>query len=668
MVKRVAVLALAGLWAIALLISLAYRGWGLGQHLPRLFASPKEKAEITSGDPEYHRFLMKTGQRLPAGAHLLLLTNDPDWQWQNRFHTDRASYELYPTLHWYLPVTFTPPAREKFEFEVDRSTLDLVRQQSIEYAAIFVRKDPDRSGVYHLSVSKGNKLLFDPLPPAPPTQDRPDRFAASRPWGWPVGVATLMLFGWVFNSVTGLSGVSKGELSVRLALALLSGAGLTAWWMLLLSLLGFSWNLLLIVAPWGGLLAVVGWQKWKGTTVGSHGGAVDAAEPGRPHGVSSRTWLTGAGWALIGIASALAMLEAFIPISAWSNWDAWAIWNFKVRAFWEPKTISQDFLQSDRYIFTHPDYPPGLPLIQTYLALWAGGVSETLLRLSSPLFHLALVILLAALLHEVGVGEARWLLAAGFALTPKVLEQASNGYVDLPVAATMTGALLQFVRAGKGQTPLWTVGLLCGLGTLMKNDAIILSLGCLGWMGIWWWRKRVRLAQILATGLLLAALIGSWHAVVNVQKLNPTFKISLASLARNLPDQLPLILRATRLEAFGPALTVKHLRGTAGFNLVEWFQHLRISWLLFWYAVATGIAFGFIRLMRAPGYELAGLLLFQVGGTWVVYLAAQFDVGWLLLTSLDRLLLQMAPLALVVGAVGVFPLETPGALLSKVKY
>src|SRR6185503_4370161 len=167
-------------------------------------------------------------------------------------------------------------------------------------------------------------------------------------------------------------------------------------------------------------------------------------------------WVNAVGVALVAASVVLAVIEAAMPMSAWGNWDAWAIWNLKAKAFWFARAVPRDFLQEPLFNFMHPDYPPGLPLLQAFLGYYAGGLHESLLRGLSVLFHLMLATMLARLLGDLGVGRYRWLLAGCYACIPKVLDQASSGYADLLLSSALAGSLVCIVRAMRGVAPAWT--------------------------------------------------------------------------------------------------------------------------------------------------------------------------------------------------------------------
>ncbi len=636
-IRRNVLLALVAGWAVLLLLHAGTRVSGLAARWPTVHADDAKRAEIESGNAELHAFFSLAARSVPAGSRLLVLAYDP--QRDDTFEYYRAEYELFPTWSWFAPIGFAPTGAARFTLPVDPAFLNLVRTKELTLAAVWNKLLPAKSRVYALAANADGKLVFSPA--APKTDPLPAAlFAVRHPWGWPAGLAALVALGWLFNAVTGLAAPFGADLPARAALALLTGSGLTVFGMVVTGLAGVRWSVATCLLPWALLPAGWAWIRRRG--VPSTPAPVPAAEP-------LGVWNIG-GLALVGAAGALAAAEAALPMSAWSNWDAWAIWNLKAKAFWLAGGFPKEFLQEPLFDFMHPDYPPGLPMLQAFLGSCAGGLHESLLRGLSVAFYLMLAALLARLLLELGAGRWRWLLAGLFVFVPKVLEQASSGYADLVVSGFLVGALVFLVRALRGDSPPWTVGLMCGLAALLKNEGLVMGAGCIGLLGLHVLRRRLPWKAVAVAAACFGVLVLPWRAVNKGWNLNSTFKVDTDRMQNNLPEQGPVILKAAVLEAAGIPLTMPMLTGRGPVTTEGWGTHLRDSWLLLWYAVAAGLVLGATRLLRSPAPELAALLALQLAATWAVYLGAQYNVVWLCLTSLDRLLLQVAPLAFALAA------------------
>ncbi|MEK7475129.1 MAG: hypothetical protein AAB152_05785 [Candidatus Coatesbacteria bacterium] len=661
----------AAVWLAILAASLVERLPAIATQAPRILAGPVERAEIRSGDTPYHQFLGRVADVVPKTEHLLLLVHDPSQSFA--FFTYRAAYMLYPVPHRFVPSPAPLPAGPRFNLDVDEQIAGAVRDERITYAAVYATKPVPGGRVFRILLKGPRRLSFqEETGPTVPSARRTGVFGATSPWCWPLGLVLLVWFGWMLLDVLGLSAHVRGSVSTRIALAWLAGAGSTAFWMLLIGLTGARWSLPVILLPWVLVAAVWGWRLWRaravpppadaGTgTVGVSAAAETLRPPPVADPVTEPSWLAPAGWVLIGATTLLAAVQVLIPMSAWGNWDAWAIWNLKTRAFWTAGSLPVSYLLDFRYDFSHPDYPPGIALIQTWLGLWAGGLSETLLRALSPVWHLALMVLLAGLGRELGLRGERWLVAGAYGLMPRIFEQAHNGYSDLALAAAVTGVLLFLVRASRGDAPPWTVALFLGIAGLIKGEALVLAGGCGALIGLWWLLKRIRFGQAAAAWGLMLVLLVPWRATVASLHIKSTFEVKPARIAAQAPLYFPYVVKAAFVDALGPELTVDHLRDIGDINPADWLWRQRRNWAGFWYVVVTALVlYGFPGLVRPAGAMMAALLALQLAVTWAVTLGAQYQIIWVLVTSVDRMLLQLSPLgfalaAACVGSVGLRP-------------
>src|SRR6185295_18194043 len=63
---------------------------------------------------------------------------------------------------------------------------------------------------------------------------------------------------------------------------------------------------------------------------------------------------------------------AYATLARVWEWDFWAIWGLKARAFYEIRTIDWRMLASPWNDFVHPEYPLLLPLNYLHVALLNG--------------------------------------------------------------------------------------------------------------------------------------------------------------------------------------------------------------------------------------------------------------------------------------------------------
>jgi 4-amino-4-deoxy-L-arabinose transferase-like glycosyltransferase len=297
-------------------------------------------------------------------------------------------------------------------------------------------------------------------------------------------------------------------------------------------------------------------------------------------------------------------------------------------------------------------------MVQSFLAMWAGGMDERLLRALSPFYLFSLGTVVAFLLAELGAGRFRWLLAAILLTIPKVLEQASNGYADLPVTCGMTVCLALLALAWRGANVGWAVGLAGGLAAIHKDEGLIWSAAAILLMAVWAWRKRVRWSHVAVAVLLLAVLAGPWKSVTGSLGLKPNdYSTNIPRLAGFLPERAPMVLTGVVLETLGPGVTMDGVMGRQIWGMEQWFVHLRGTWLFLWYGVLLATILGFSRWRDRPLLRWLALVpAMQAAAYTAVYAASTVEpqglqgVAWHITTSLDRLLLQLAPAVFALAA------------------
>lgn len=631
------VLGLAGvLWAALLVPGLLNRVSALVKEAPKISLPADKVAEAQSGDLEYHAFLGRVKAAFPAEADILFLSGGQGRD--DLFLFYRACYELYPSRIWYVPVPTTPPRGRALTLTVDPSIANLVTARSVRAAAYVSKPDPAAGGAYALALTKGGKLKFTLVPP--PAGPLPMRPGPSHRWGWPLGLCFVVVAGFLVNSLTGFGRGFRGDIPGQAAAALFTGAGFLALEMIAFWYLGVSWRPRFLAAPWLLVAAVWGW-RWYSRPRDS----AEAAWCPEPALWPLPGWVAAVGIALVVFSAAVNLLAVAIPISAWSNWDTWAIWNLKVRAFTHAGGIPKEFLGLKLYDFSHPDYPPLLPLLQTFLTYCAGGMDERLLRLTSAVFHLGLVLLCVSLAGELGLGRARWLVGALVGLLPKFLEQASSGYADLLVAGALVSCGLAFIRTVRGKQAAWTIGFAGGIAALVKNEGLLFTGGLMLALLVLVAFRRLRWQSWVFAGMVFAALGGPWNVMTRAYGWPGTFQLSAERFRTNFDQGVPLVLKSAWLETMGQGLTIPALRGVEPFEMGKWLSRLRDSWLFLWYAVILGVAAGAVRLARPEFWGVWAAILIQLAVVGSVYVASQYQMVWLLVTSLDRIFLQVSPLA-----------------------
>jgi hypothetical protein len=427
----------------------------------------------------------------------------------------------------------------------------------------------------------------------------PDRAVA---WSWPLGTALGTAFG-------------LGVSSVLLYLWMLA-FGPTRRFPLVES------GLLIVVAIVG--LARARWAARAAPPLGS-----DRA--GHPRG-----YLMWAGG--LALTAAVAAFLGLVRRQPHGEWDAWMNWDLRARMMFRGgESWSNAF--SSLIPWSHPDYPLMVQSLVVRSWLYAGGETMTGPALVAATFTFGTVALLAAALFTLrSAGQA---IVASLVLlsTPFFIVHGASFYGDVPVGLFFLVAFVCLALDGRHGTATRRFAVLAGLATGLamwtKNEGVVfiptVVAGILvsGWASGW---PRVR-RRLVGFGLgLLPMLLVAASFKLRLAPRNDL--LATLGIERTLgwiadPRRYFLTLRefVTHVATFG----------NNGFGSA--------TWLLLAYVLAMGVR-------RREDDRLwtntaATVLALMLAGHYVVFVTMAYDLPRLLNSSLDRLLLQLWPSALL---------------------
>jgi hypothetical protein len=267
-------------------------------------------------------------------------------------------------------------------------------------------------------------------------------------------------------------------------------------------------------------LAIVGWRAKKRAT----------ARFVVPVPANLGEWLLGAV-ILIEIA-----ILFFVSFKHTLGWDGLLNWEIKARyAFINNGVIPESYYSSEGRVFSHPEYPLGIPFTELWLYLWMGQPHQFWVKIIFPLFYAACAPLLALLTAR--LSGYRWsglLVAALLPLVPSITASPGGivvGYADLPLGVlylAALGYLLCWFRAKAGCS-LFAFAACATLLPWIKTEGIILwfvlvlvSLGLA--------LAKHRTAQVLALSVPGLVIILSWRLYLKLVHIWPHADFSRPSL------------------------------------------------------------------------------------------------------------------------------------------
>lgn len=319
------------------------------------------------------------------------------------------------------------------------------------------------------------------------------------------------------------------------------------------------------------------------------------------------------------------------------QWDAWAIWNLRARFLFRGQEHWADAF-SPTLAWSHPDYP--LLVSSSVARFWTygGGESHAAPALIGFLFAFAALGLLVSAVWTLR-GRMQGMLA-GVALlaSGSFIGHGASQYADVPLAYFFLAAValtcLSTGMAPRAARPCLVVaGTMAGLAAWTKNEGLLflVAFGA-ATAALWLTSPEGRATAKTHFGALLAGLMVVIPVLVS-------FKVTLAP-----PNDL--------LSPSGGPST--------GSKLLDLERH-RLVLSAYWGQFKTfgqgapGILGALLLLAgihrdrataRAVLVPLATLVLL-LGGYYGVYLMTPHDLGWHLSTSLDRLVIQVWPLAVL---------------------
>ncbi len=418
---------------------------------------------------------------------------------------------------------------------------------------------------------------------------------------------------WLGLLLTAVAGRALVPACPSWLLAFPIGAAAISMQLLLYNLARIPWNRPLVLAPWAALAA---WRLWR-----------------RP----KLAWpkLSVPGWLeWPALAFGAAALSAWVPyerLMPLNEWDAIMLWMFKGKAFYLDGGVGPYLARGGEFL-GNAAYPVLVPLYATFLYLMAGEVADNAAKLLSPCFFMSLLAGMYYLVRRFStraVAVTFTAMLAGIHIVNFVAFHYA-GYADTTIAVSVLiggGSLYAWLLEGQYRDFALAVGF-ASIGAWTKNEGLFFLGGVGAAAGLalliqrrWDWRYWATLVA------LPALAVGPWWLAR-----------SLYGIRR--PGQLTGEILRTNVTSYWPTLQalVEHAFAPEVFNLVF------PLWLV---AVA---------LHRKAGLDwkfllLPALVMWQLFGVALVYVTGPVRLAWMIGSSLDRVLSQIAPLALLAAAV-----------------
>ena len=424
--------------------------------------------------------------------------------------------------------------------------------------------------------------------------------------------------------------------AVLTAVAVCLGLGLssvTTTWLLALGMV-IGRSFVVVDALLWAFVGAIAWWHLRRLPLAVEGRAAAVAAEA-PHRLTTADWLVRALFAVVAVMAVVSVIVVYTT-APHGEWDAWAVWNQKARFLYRGDAGWLAMLANDR---SNPGHPLLVPTTVARLWAYAGAEFTIVPATVAMVFGTAIVTVVVGALDA---GRARaWIAGSVLLAAGTFVQQIASQQADVPFAFLLVSTLVVLREAtiaagrkeGEMAGSLLLAGTLAGLAAWTKNEGLLVVVatgGLVLWLALR--QMRPRLAVWWVVGAVPAVVTLAW------------FKLVVAPVAPAYLAEAP---------TFG--LLLERLLGPE--------RHAVVDPLLWQYASAWGgpLAGGVVPLGLGAAALVAvmrigrstRLILGVVGvmfaGYYGIYLLTSMDIEWLVMTTFDRLLVQIWP-ALVLAA------------------
>ena len=337
----------------------------------------------------------------------------------------------------------------------------------------------------------------------------------------------------------------------------------------------------------------------------------------------------------LGATTVLAGAAALLTIATTPHgqWDAIAVWNLKARFIYHSPSDPLSRIMDPALWDTQPDYPLLLPSLVARGWQYAGQDSVIVPIGIAILFLVSTVLMVINGLKLLSSSFEAQLAGCLLLSTPFFIRHGVSQYADILMCGFITAAVVLFSIHDSQQIPSSRLpllaGIAAGLAACTKNEgvlfvAVLAAVRALLQRSL---RELGKLAAGAAFGIAVLVLFKIFYSPPNPIVHSITGRVLLDRIADGNYHAKILNAFAGKSLAFG-----------------QWW--IPPFLLLVIHVVATRYTAPAKDNSRA-WLTTAGVLVGALCGYYAVYLLSPYDLDWHIGTSLDRLLLQIWPTALL---------------------
>jgi len=339
--------------------------------------------------------------------------------------------------------------------------------------------------------------------------------------------------------------------------------------------------------------------------------------------------------------AAAAVIAVIAAIGAYSlkphgEWDAWSIWNLRARFLFRAGEFWKDAFSS-QIAWSHPDYPLLVPAIVAMCWTLAGAETTVAPGIVAFIFTFAAA---GTLIATVGIlrGKMQSYLAGILLLgSTSFIVIGADQYADVPLSFFILGSLAVLCLEDRNPGDLrlsMLAGLIAGLAAWTKNEGLLFvaALVVARLVALFFYADRSAMGR--RVGGIVAGLISPLAVVA-------FFKLRFAPPNDLLSGPGKQVM--AHLFDFGRWVTVIEGFLIALLRVGGFLIPIVLLLALYWYLLRFKVEPGLRVSVATVGFALALML----AGDFSVYVLFPNDVAWQVNTSVERILLQVWPAALL---------------------
>ena len=333
-------------------------------------------------------------------------------------------------------------------------------------------------------------------------------------------------------------------------------------------------------------------------------------------------------------------IVTWLSVETTLGWDGLVVWEMKARiAALAGGRIPVSYFSEATRQWSHPYYPLLVPMNEWWIYAWTGRIDQTVAKYLFPVLYLGGAAVLQSAARRLGGPWCGWVAVALLVCVPEVLAGdggAPTGYADFPLALFYVAAIsytVEYATTGSRGALALGAALATALPWIKQEGILAFAGACaVAFIATGFGRRYRDLAAFVVPGALVFV---AWRVFL--------VRAETPSGAAFLPFALPtLIANASRVPVIAMAVLTEFR---------SW-----IHWSYLWPAALLGAAFAWPTPRRHASLLLVPAILVPLGLSSAAYIMSAWNPFELhVVSSLPRLVLQVAPVAVLLAVVGLVP-------------